>query len=93
LKNLSFEVEELTIERQCDNIFIEKAADAINRMMSSFLLDVVRGFKPIAERYSKPVMQALIRSSSVFSRKGLRGRKNALPAVNAFSMNMAAYAP
>ena len=31
LNKLALEVEELTIERQCDNIFIEKAADAISR--------------------------------------------------------------
>jgi len=31
LQNLAFQVEELTIERQCDNVFIEKAAEAIKR--------------------------------------------------------------
>ena len=31
LKGLPLEVEELTIERQCDNVFIEQAAEAIER--------------------------------------------------------------
>ena len=29
VQGLSFEIDELTIERQCDNIFIEQAAEAI----------------------------------------------------------------
>ena len=62
-------------------------------MMSSFLLDVVRGFKLLLSDITNRFMQALIRSSSVFSRKELPGRKNASPAVNAFYMNTAAYAP
>ncbi len=31
LKDIAIEVEELTIERQCDNVFIEQAAEAIER--------------------------------------------------------------
>jgi ferredoxin len=31
LAGSSLEIEELTIERQCDNVFIEKAAEAIER--------------------------------------------------------------
>jgi ferredoxin len=31
VQGLSFEIDELTIERQCDNIFIEQAAEAIQK--------------------------------------------------------------
>ncbi|MEJ2739576.1 MAG: hypothetical protein P8105_07115, partial [Dehalococcoidia bacterium] len=31
LKGLSLEIDELTIERQCDNIFIEQAAEAVQK--------------------------------------------------------------
>jgi ferredoxin len=59
LKNLSFEVEELTIERQCDNIFIEKAADAINRNDVVLSFGCGAGVQAIAERYNKPVYAGL----------------------------------
>jgi ferredoxin len=59
LKNLSLEVDELTIERQCDNIFIEKAADAINKCDVVLSLGCGAGVQAIAERYNKPVYAGL----------------------------------
>lgn len=59
LKGLSFEIEELTIERQCDNIFIEKAADAISRNDAVLSLGCGAGVQAIAERYNKPVYAGL----------------------------------
>lgn len=59
IQNLSLEVEELTIERQCDNIFIEKAADAINRNEVVLSLGCGAGVQAIAERYNKPVYAGL----------------------------------
>ncbi len=59
LKNLGFQVEELTIERQCDNIFIEKAADAIGRNDVVLSLGCGAGVQAIAERYDKPVYAGL----------------------------------
>lgn len=59
LKNLPFEVEELTIERQCDNIFIEKAADAINNNDVVLSVGCGAGVQAIAERYNKPVYAGL----------------------------------
>jgi ferredoxin len=59
LKNLNFQIEELTIERQCDNIFIEKAADAINRNDVVLSLGCGAGVQAIAERYEKPVYAGL----------------------------------
>ena len=31
VKGLTFKIDELTIERQCDNVFIEQAAEAIEK--------------------------------------------------------------
>ncbi len=59
LKNIGLEVEELTIERQCDNIFIEKAADAINRNDVVLSLGCGAGVQAIAERFDKPVYAGL----------------------------------
>jgi ferredoxin len=59
LSDLSLEVEELTIERQCDNIFIEKAADAIGRNEAVLSLGCGAGVQAIAERYDKPVYAGL----------------------------------
>ncbi len=59
LKNRSLEVEELTIERQCDNIFIEKAAEAIQRNDVILSLGCGAGVQAIAERYNKPVYAGL----------------------------------
>ena len=60
LKGLSLEVEELTIERQCDNVFIEQAADAIKRNDAVLSLGCGAGVQAIAERFSdKPVYAGL----------------------------------
>jgi ferredoxin len=59
LHDSSLEVEELTIERQCDNIFIENAADAIHRNDVVLSLGCGAGVQAIAERYDKPVYAGL----------------------------------
>ena len=59
LHDLGLEVEELTIERQCDNIFIEKAAEAIARNDVVLSLGCGAGVQAIAERYNKPVYAGL----------------------------------
>jgi len=59
LHGLNLEVEELTIERQCDNIFIEKAVDAINRNDIVLSFGCGAGVQAIAERFNKPVYAGL----------------------------------
>jgi ferredoxin len=60
LKGLHIEVEELTIERQCDNVFIEQAAEAIGRNDAVLSLGCGAGVQAIAERYTnKPVYAGL----------------------------------
>ena len=59
LKNLGLEIEELTIERQCDNIFLEKAAEAIERNDVVLSLGCGAGVQALAERYDKPVYAGL----------------------------------
>jgi ferredoxin len=60
LKGMHLEVEELTIERQCDNVFIEQAADAIKRNDAVLSLGCGAGVQAIAERYGdKPVYAGL----------------------------------
>jgi ferredoxin len=60
VKGLSFEIEELTIERQCDNVFIEEAAEAIGRNDVILSLGCGAGVQAIAERYpEKPVYAGL----------------------------------
>ena len=52
--------EELTIERQCDNVFIENAAEAIERNDAVLSLGCGAGVQAIAERYpGKPVYAGL----------------------------------
>ena len=59
-KGLGFKVDELTIERQCDNIFIEQAAEAIEKSDAVLSLGCGAGVQAIAERYSsKPVYAGL----------------------------------
>jgi ferredoxin len=56
----SLQVEELTIERQCDNVFIEQAAEAIERNDAVLSLGCGAGVQAIAERYNhKPVYAGL----------------------------------
>ena len=59
LGNCSLDIEELTIERQCDNIFIEKAAEAISRNDIILSLGCGAGVQAVAERYNKPVYAGL----------------------------------
>jgi ferredoxin len=57
---LGFEIDELVIERQCDNIFIEQAAEAIQRCDAVLSLGCGAGVQAIAERYpQKPVYAGL----------------------------------
>ncbi len=54
------EVEEMTIERQCDNVFIEQAAEAIERNDAVLSLGCGAGVQAIAERFAtKPVYAGL----------------------------------
>jgi len=54
------EVEELTIERQCDNVFIEQAAEAIERNEAVLSLGCGAGVQAMAERFNdKPVYAGL----------------------------------
>jgi ferredoxin len=60
IKGLDMSIEELTIERQCDNIFIEQAADAIAKADAVLSLGCGAGVQAIAERYpAKPVFTGL----------------------------------
>jgi ferredoxin len=60
LKGLDFKIDELTIERQCDNIFIEKAAEAIGKADAVLSLGCGAGVQAIAERFiNKPVYAGL----------------------------------
>jgi ferredoxin len=57
---LDFEISELTIERQCDNIFIEQAADAIAQVDAVLSVGCGAGVQAIAERFpDKPVYAGL----------------------------------
>ena len=56
----TIDIEELTIERQCDNVFIEQAAEAIERNEAVLSLGCGAGVQAIAERYTdKPVYAGL----------------------------------
>jgi ferredoxin len=60
VQNLGLEVSELTIERQCDNIFIEQAAEAIQKADAVLSTACGAGVQAIAERYpNKPVYAGL----------------------------------
>jgi len=60
LADAPLEIEELTIERQCDNVFIEEAAEAIERNDVVLSLGCGAGVQAIAERYpTKPVYAGL----------------------------------
>ncbi len=60
LKSLPLEVEEGTIERQCDNVFLEQAADIIKSHDAVLSLGCGAGVQALAERYTgKPVYAGL----------------------------------
>ncbi len=60
VKELTFKIDELTIERQCDNVFIEQAAEAIEKSEAVLSLGCGAGVQAIAERYvNKPVYAGL----------------------------------
>ena len=60
LRALPLEIDELTIERQCDNVFLEQAADAIKKSDAVLSLGCGAGVQALAERYgSKPVYAGL----------------------------------
>ena len=59
-KGLGWKVSELTIERQCDNAFIEQAIDAIEKSDAVLSLGCGAGVQSIAERFmKKPVYAGL----------------------------------
>ncbi|MGA2159500.1 MAG: methylenetetrahydrofolate reductase C-terminal domain-containing protein [Dehalococcoidia bacterium] len=57
-QNLGFKVSELTIERQCDNIFIEQAAEAIEKADAVLSMGCGAGVQAIAERFAKKPVYA-----------------------------------
>ena len=60
VKNVELKIDEMTIERQCDNIFIEQAADAIQKADAVLSLGCGAGVQAIAERFpNKPVYAGL----------------------------------
>ena len=60
LKNQPLEVEELTIERQCDNVFLEQAADSAKQSDAVLSLGCGAGVQALAERFAgKPVYAGL----------------------------------
>ena len=60
VQGLGFEIEELTIERQCDNIFIEQAAEAIQKADAVLSTACGAGVQAIAERFpNTPVYAGL----------------------------------
>ena len=59
-RGLDIKIDEMTIERQCDNIFIEQAADAVRGVDAVLSLGCGAGVQAIAERYpDKPVYTGL----------------------------------
>ena len=60
LKDRALEVEELTIERQCDNVFLEQAAEAIKKADAVLSPGCGAGVQALAERFNgKPVYAGL----------------------------------
>ena len=59
-RGYDFEIDEMTIERQCDNVFIEEAAEAIAEQDAILSLACGAGVQAIAERFpEKPVYAGL----------------------------------
>jgi ferredoxin len=60
LKGLPLEVAELTIERQCDNVFLEQASEAFAKADAVLSLGCGAGVQALAERFAdKPVYAGL----------------------------------
>ena len=60
LKDVALTVEELTIERQCDNVFLEQAAEATMQADAVLSLGCGAGVQALAERFTgKPVYAGL----------------------------------
>ncbi len=60
LKDVALTVEELTIERQCDNVFLEQAAEAARQADAVLSLGCGAGVQALAERFAdKPVYAGL----------------------------------
>jgi len=60
VRGKELKVDELTIERQCDNIFIEQAADAVAKVDAVLSLGCGAGVQAVAERFpTKPVYAGL----------------------------------
>ena len=60
VQGFALQVDELTIERQCDNVFIEEAAEAIEKVDAVLSIGCGAGVQAIAERYPmKPVYAGL----------------------------------
>jgi ferredoxin len=60
VQGLGLEIDEFVIERQCDNIFIEQAAEAIDKCDAVLSLGCGAGVQAVAERYpNKPVYAGL----------------------------------
>jgi ferredoxin len=60
LKDVALEIEELTIERQCDNVFLEQAAEATKQADAVLSLGCGAGVQALAERFTgKPVYAGL----------------------------------
>ena len=60
VKDVALDVEELTIERQCDNVFLEQAAEAARQADAVLSLGCGAGVQALAERFAdKPVYAGL----------------------------------
>ncbi|MGA2160146.1 MAG: methylenetetrahydrofolate reductase C-terminal domain-containing protein [Dehalococcoidia bacterium] len=60
VKDVALDVEELTIERQCDNVFLEQAAEAARQADAVLSLGCGAGVQALAERFvDKPVYAGL----------------------------------
>lgn len=83
LKGLNLNISELTIERQCDNIFIEQAAEAIDKADAVLSLGCGAGVQAIAERYpNKPVYAGLNTAFlGILEERGLGGEMRCMRGV------------
>ena len=77
LKNLPLEIQEMTIERQCDNVFLEQAAAAIQDHDAVLSLGCGAGVQALAERYTaKPVYAGLDTAFiGILEERGVWGEK------------------